>query len=189
MNSNLLVFWPTASMTDTEKLQASTRFIVYATVILYLYQRDPRIFAIALISIFVLYYSYKRQHPTEQLDISAMVEKFTNCNQPTRNNPVGNRLLGNGYLAKSPTCDNPELKEELVASRQIPQPQQELFGGIFERAFYTTPLAMHDWPAGQKNFAEFLGQPLAPNEPFCKDDTSNCQPSFTGRPGGGGGSV
>lgn len=190
MNYNLTVFWPTATMTDLEKLQASTRFIVYATVLLYAYQRDPRIFTIALVSIFVLYFSYKRQQrATATMPPSSDEPQTTEkCRQATEENPAGNRLLGRDYLASAPTCDEPDYINSLISQRQIMQPQQALFGGNFERSFMSTPLAMSDFAAGQKKFAEYLGQPLAPNKPFCKNDPSKCVASWTGRPGGAGGS-
>jgi hypothetical protein len=190
MNCDLTNFWPTASMSDLEKLQASTRFIIYATVLLYAYQRDPRIFTIALVSIFVLYFSYKRQQRATAVMPPASDEPQTTekCRQATEENPAGNRLVGPGYLASAPTCDQPDYINSLINQRQIMQPQQALFGGTFEREFYTTPLAMDDWAAGQKKFAEYLGQPLSPSEPFCKDDQSKCVASWTGRPGGAGGS-
>ena len=185
-----MVFWPMATMTDLEKLCASTRFIIYATVILYAYQRDPRIFTIALISIFVLYFSYRRQQrATATIQIVSDEPQTTKkCRQATEENPAGNRLLGPGYLASAPTCDEPDYINSLVNQRQIMQPQQALFGGNFERSFISTPLAMGDWAAGQKKFAEYLGQPLSPSQPFCKNDPSKCVASWTGRPGGGGGS-
>ena len=180
-----MVFWPTATMTDLEKLHASTRFIIYATVIIYAYQRDPRIFTIALVSIFVLYFSYRRQQHTVAFYETQVAPK---CRQATEENPAGNRMLSRDYLASAPTCDDPGYINALINQHQIMQPQQALFGGNFER-FNTMPLAMGDWAAGQKKFAEYLGQPLVPNEPFCKNDQSKCVASWTGRPGGAGGSL
>ena len=182
--SQMLVFWPSKTMTDAEKLNASTRFIIYASIIIYAIRRDPKVFPIGLVSIFVLVFCYKRQaqaayHTTEE---SAPTEK---CRLPTPENPAGNRLLGPGYLDSTPLCDDPDYINSMISQRQILQPQQALFGGEFDREFYSTPLAMDDWPAGQKKFAEWLGAPLPPNKNFCKNDPSKCVASWTGRPGGG----
>ena len=183
--SQMLVFWPSKTMTDAEKLNASTRFIIYASIIIYATRRDPKVFPIGLISIFVLVFCYKRQvqaayHTAEE---SVPTEK---CRLPTPENPAGNRLLGPGYLDSAPLCDDPNYINSMISQRQILQPQQALFGGEFDREFYSTPLAMDDWPAGQKKFAEWLGAPLPPNKNFCKNDPSKCIASWTGRPGGSG---
>jgi len=188
--SELLVFWPSKKMTDTEKLNASTRFIIYASVLIYYTHGDPRIFLIGLISILVLAFCFKRQNVAPYIVgretlIKPVPEK---CRQPTVDNPAGNRLLGPGYLDSAPLCDDPDYINSMIAQKQVMEPQQLMFGGQFEREFYSTPLAMDDWPSGQQKYAEFLGQPLPPNKNFCKNDSSKCSASWTGRPGGAGGS-
>ena len=185
--SQMLVFWPSKTMTDAEKLNASTRFIIYASIIIYATHKDPKVFPIGLLSIFVLVFCYKRQsqatfHDAQEPTLPAPTSK---CRLPTPNNPAGNRLLGPGYLDSAPLCDDPNYINSMISQGQILQPQQALFGGQFDREFYSTPLAMDDWPAGQKKFAEWLGAPLPPNKNFCKNDPSKCIASWTGRPGGG----
>ena len=183
--SDLLVFWPSKTMTDAEKLHASTRFIIYASVIIYYIRRDPRIFSVALVSIFVLIFSYRRQSVATHVPDIAVIEPVSpKCRMPTEENPAGNRLLGPGYLASAPLCDDPEYINAMISQKQITDPQQAMFGGQFDREFYSTPLAMKDWASGQGKFAEYCGQPLPPNKSFCKNDPSKCVASWTGRSGG-----
>ena len=183
--TNLLIFWPSSKMTDIEKLHASTRFIIYASLGIYLTQRDPRIFTIGLLSIFVLVFCYRRQQRATAIPpLDPQVSE--KCRAATENNPAGNRLLGRDYLASAPGCDDPAYINALINQGQPMEPQQYLFGSGLDKIINPTPLAHKDWAAGQGKFAEFLGQPLSPSKPFCKNDPSKCIASWTGRPGGGG---
>ena len=180
--SELMVFWPSKNMSNAEKLNASTRFIIYASVLIYFTRKDPRIFAIGLISIFVLVFCFKRESVATFVEKEEVSEE--KCRLPTKENPAGNRLLGPGYLDSAPLCDDPDKINSLISQKQVMEPQQLLFGGQFNREFYSTPLAMQDWASGQGHFAEFLGEPLPPNKNFCKNDPKKCIASWTGRPGG-----
>ena len=184
--SELLVFWPSKKMTDAEKVNASTRFIIYASVLIYYTHNDPRIFLIGLISIFVLVFCFKRQNAVAPYHSPVETTTPKKCRLPTEENPAGNRLLGPGYLDSTPLCNDPNYINSMISQKQVMEPQQLLFGGQFDREFYSTPLAMTDWPSGQQKYAEYLGQPLPPNKNFCKNDASKCIASWTGRPGGGG---
>ena len=188
--SELMVVWPSKNMTNAEKLNASTRFIIYASVLIYFTRKDPRIFAIGLISIFVLIFCFKREATATYIVQKETLteEPKEKCRQPTKDNPAGNRLLGPGYLDSAPLCDEPGKINAMISQKQVMEPQQLMFGGQFDRQFYSTPLAMQDWATGQGNFAEFLGEPLPPNKDFCKNNPKKCIASWTGRPGGAGGS-
>ena len=48
-------FWPTATQTVGERVNASTRFIIYACVILFVIQKDPRVLVMGGVSIGILY--------------------------------------------------------------------------------------------------------------------------------------
>ena len=52
----LLNFWPTATQTARERVAATTRFILYATCIIYIINRDVRVFALGILAIAILYY-------------------------------------------------------------------------------------------------------------------------------------
>ena len=41
-------FWPSKTQTSADRVNASARFIIYATCIIYLIRRDPRIFVLDL---------------------------------------------------------------------------------------------------------------------------------------------
>ena len=52
---NILKFWPDNSQTSAERINTSTRFILYATSIIYVMRRDVRIIALATMVIAVIY--------------------------------------------------------------------------------------------------------------------------------------
>ena len=55
---DLLTFWPNARQSAKERVLATSRFIIYAAVIVYLLNRDPRVFALAALALGVLYYMW-----------------------------------------------------------------------------------------------------------------------------------
>jgi hypothetical protein len=52
-------FWPTEKQTPKERALATTRFILYASCILYLIRRDVRILLVGGAAMFAVYYMYK----------------------------------------------------------------------------------------------------------------------------------
>ena len=56
--SELMNFWPTARQSAKQRVTATTRFILYATIVVYLINRDPRVFALGALALGVLYYMW-----------------------------------------------------------------------------------------------------------------------------------
>jgi hypothetical protein len=56
--SELMNFWPTAKQSAKERVMATTRFIIYATLVVYLINRDVRVFALGALAFGVLYYMW-----------------------------------------------------------------------------------------------------------------------------------
>jgi tagatose-1,6-bisphosphate aldolase non-catalytic subunit AgaZ/GatZ len=52
--NKVLKFWPTRKQTAAERVNSSTRFILYAASVLYLTRKDPRILVLALMVIAVI---------------------------------------------------------------------------------------------------------------------------------------
>jgi len=52
----LLEFWPTATQSARERVSATTRFVLYAMCIVYLLNKDPRVFALGALVLAILYY-------------------------------------------------------------------------------------------------------------------------------------
>ena len=98
-SSELLKFWPTAKQSAKERVYATTRFIIYATIIVYLLTRDPRMFALGALALGVLYYMW-----TANLIVDGRVRAAFEDGRvpslfrdevtlPTLDNPMGNVLM------------------------------------------------------------------------------------------------
>lgn len=58
-SDKILQFWPTDKQSPKERAYATTRFILYASCILYLIRRDVRILLVGALALFAVYYMYK----------------------------------------------------------------------------------------------------------------------------------
>ena len=58
-SDKILQFWPSSKQSAKERVYSTTRFILYASCILYLIRRDIRIIIMGTIALGVLYYMYK----------------------------------------------------------------------------------------------------------------------------------
>ena len=55
-SDELLEFWPTATQSARERVSATTRFVLYAMCIVFLLNKDPRVFALGALVLAILYY-------------------------------------------------------------------------------------------------------------------------------------
>jgi hypothetical protein len=173
----LLIFWPTASQTAQQRFLATARFIIYAACIVYIIQRDSRVFALAGLFLGVLYY----------LNINNMISdgrrKVANGRQanllqpdvslPTRDNPMANVLLTDYVdLPDRPTAAwYPSVRTEVQQEWSEIHPFEKIRDA--ERNFYTMPVSTI--PGDQTGFAEAsFGKKFSP---MCKDQGgSACDP-------------
>jgi hypothetical protein len=174
---DLLKFWPNSKQTAKERVLSTIRFIIYATCIVYLIQRDPRVFALGILVIAVLYYLQKNNMIVDGKR-SIANGRLPNILQPdvtlpTLDNPMGNVLL-NEYV------DNPDRPSAAWYPSVRAEIQQEWskihpFERIrdAERNFYTMPVSTI--PGDQTAFAEAsFGKKFSP---MCKDQGgSACDP-------------
>lgn len=79
------IFWPSRDQSADEKINASARFIIYSSVVVYLFTRDIRIFLLALVAITTI----------SILGVNNLIqEKFrSGCVRGTLDNPMGNFLM------------------------------------------------------------------------------------------------
>ena len=184
-SDKLLQFWPNASQSSTERAQATARFVIYATCIVYLIQRDVRIFALGALVIGVLFYMYRNQmirgmdsvrpaysdaRPTGMLGGPVQM--------PTLDNPMGNALLTDikDQPDRPPAAWYPSVANQVknVWSKIHPFDQDlgkdrgKLWQYDASSRFYTAPnngLIPND----QTAFAQAAyGVPFSPQ---CKDDS------------------
>lgn len=177
-------FWPTKNQSAAERVNATSRFIIYASVVIYVFQRDPRIFFLAAIVLSVLYLLFKTNMVPEekyQPNISEGRKPTPlrpSCQKPSKNNPLANVLLSD-YVTnpdRPPACNyetvKPLVKEYLDDS--FPADVADVYGtrNAAARAFYSMPATTI--PNNQTAFAEALyGKKF---RPLCRSDPAACDP-------------
>jgi hypothetical protein len=168
----LLVFWPTAYQSAKERAEATARFVIYASILVYVINRDVRVFALGGLVLAILYYLYTanmiadgsklRASGTDGRMPSALRPSVT---MPTLDNPMGNVLMTD-YI------DQPD-RPAAAWYPSVRQEVQNVWSQIHpferkrdaERNFYTVPSTTI--PNDQNAFAQAAyGKPFSP---FCKD--------------------
>jgi len=88
-------FWPSETLAPEQRINAASRFIIYATCVLYLINRDVRMFIIGGTALGVLYVMERsgmiKDHiPRPEQEQIGMTG---GCQQPSKENPMGNYLI------------------------------------------------------------------------------------------------
>jgi hypothetical protein len=189
---NLMDFWPSDRQSAKERVEATTRFIVYAVVLLFLIRRDSRVVLLGGLVLAVLYGLYFNNMIPEGARSAYVSKGLQGFTMPTVDNPMGNILMGEYSTDpnRSPAAWYPSVRKEVQTDFDIVHPFEK--GRDFERNFYTT--ASTTIPNDQAAFAQAAyGRPFAPQ---CRDTPGACDPEgnpnarFPERPqmrGGNGG--
>jgi hypothetical protein len=166
-SKELFTFWPTATQSARERVSATTRFILYAACLVYLITRDPRVFALGVVVLAVLYYLWKSNMISDGKLRSAIGDGRAgtllrpDVTMPTLNNPMGNVLLSD--YVENP--DRPAAAWYPSVRTQVQQVWSQIhpFERLrdAERNFYTVPATTI--PNDQTGFAQAAyGKPFAP---------------------------
>ena len=180
-SSEILSFWPNNKQSADERINASTRFILYLACILYLIKRDSRIMFLAFMILGLLYIFHKSGVVKDGISVSA-----GDCQSPTEDNPMANVLM-------TDYTDNPNRPEACF----YPTVQKDVKKWIdktfqFDSGRSRSPLPVHQRnaaarqfvsnpvtsiPGDQTAFAEWCyGKKFAP---LCRDG-GTCDPNYWG---------
>jgi hypothetical protein len=183
-------FWPTNKQSANERINSSTRFVLYTACVLYLINRDIRVIVLAILAIGILFLLYK-SGSVKDVGVSPPLINTTvaasDCQRPTSDNPLGNVLL-------SDYTDNPNRPEACWYPSVKPQVEEYLdntvkFGPArtrsptavyqrkaFARQFMTGPVS--SIPGDQTGFAEWCyGKKFSSQ---CRNDPKNCDADYWG---------
>lgn len=177
-------FWPTNEQTPVDRINAASRFIIYASCMIYLIRRDARIFVLGATVLSVIYILYKSKMIDESYGFSVDNEK---CQMPTVDNPMANvlitdftdapnRLEACYYSSVKPTVQNLNGNRVPFDSGRSRSPLPKYMRNAVERQFVSNPVT--DIAGDQTGFAEWLYGPK--NGPICKSDTQFCNPNARG---------
>lgn len=168
----LMDFWPSDRQTAKERVEATTRFIVYAVVILFLIRRDSRVVLLGALVLAVLYGLYFNNMIPEGARSAFVAKGLQGFTMPTVDNPMGNILMGeySSNPDRSPAAWYPSVREEVQTDFDIVHPFEKVRD--YDRNFYTT--ASTTIPNDQAAFAQAAyGRPFAPQ---CRDTPGACDP-------------
>jgi hypothetical protein len=182
----VLQFWPTKDQTPEDRINAASRFIIYACCIIYITRRDPRIFVLGATVLAVLYVMYKSKMIKETYGIATSGD-IAGCQMPTMDNPMGNVLITDYTDAPNrlEACYYPTVKPFVKSflDDRIPydagrsrSAMPEYQRNAAARQFVTT--AVSKIPGDQTAFAEWCYGPK--NGPMCKSDGGVCSPNARG---------
>jgi hypothetical protein len=165
-SSDLLKFWPTATQSADERVSATTRFILYAACVVYIINRDARIFALGALALAILYYMWNTNMIKDgKLRTTIGDARLASVFRPDVTLPTVENSMGNVLL--SDYVDNPDrpaaawypsmrAQVQSVWSQIHPFERQR----DAERNFYTMPSSTI--PNDQTGFAQAAyGKPFA----------------------------
>ena len=179
-------FWPNNDQTPEDRINAASRFVIYASCLIYLIRRDPRIFVLGATVLGVLYILYKSKMVKETYGMASS-GRINGCQMPTQDNPMGNVLITDYTDAPNrlEACYYPTVKPFVKSylddripydagrSRSaLPRYQRNAAA----RQFVTTPVS--NIPGDQTAFAEWLYGPK--NGDLCRNNPRMCDPDVRG---------
>lgn len=181
-------FWPNSSQSEGDRINATTRFIIYLTCIIYLMKRDIRVFVLAGMVISVLYVFHKNDMVKVEAEPEPMTTMYKpDCQLPTDDNPMANVLLSDytDNPNRDPACYYPTVRDQVKSKldNTIPYdcgrsrcPLPKYQRNASARQFVSAPNSTI--PSAQTDFAEWCyGKKF---QPLCRDDPSKCDPNFRG---------
>ena len=164
--SDLLTFWPTATQTGDQSVSATTRFILYAVCIVYIVNRDSRIFALGGIALAILYYMWTTNMIKDgKLRATIGDARQSTVFRPDATLPTADNSMGNVLL--SDYVDNPD-RPAAAWYPSVRTQVQQVWSQIHpferqrdaERNFYTMPASTI--PNDQTGFAQAAyGKPFS----------------------------
>jgi hypothetical protein len=170
-SDQLLNFWPSSSQSVKERTSATARFVIYASVIVYLINRDTRVLALGGLVLAILYYMWVSNMIKDSKVRPSYGDARTagplrgNVTMPTLENPMGNVLMTD-YIDqpdRPAAAWYPSVRTEVQQEWSQIHPFERKRDA--ERNFYTT--ASTTIPNDQTGFAQAAyGKPFSP---FCKD--------------------
>ena len=159
-NDELLKFWPTATQSARERTSATTRFILYAMCLLYILSRDPRVFALGVVALAVLFYMSKSNMISAGGPLRPTYGTDPNVTLPTMDNSMGNVLLTDDTddPNRPAAAWYPSVRDRVQAVWSQIHPFERQRDA--ERNFYTAPSSTI--PNDQTGFAyAAFGKPFA----------------------------
>ena len=185
-DNHLTEFFPNASQTLEERLNALVRFAFYVSVVLCMYFKKFTYFAFVALVLLLTYFMYKHRSKPRFGPAAAAIEKFDNeasdCKLPTLGNPFMNFTMADymnihpetkEIVKKTPACDprDPEVAKlvDTYFNNNLFRDVNDVFGKMnSQRQFFTMP-----WTGVIPDEAGDFKNWLYKTDKTCKE-TNNC---------------
>ena len=182
LTKRLEQFWATPEMTIEEKLNAMSRFVIYASFLLTFAKKDTDYLMYGFVCLVLIGFMWKRGAPAEIKKLliprhnfpkkTQFIKEKETCTKPTSDNPFGNVLMNeyNGSY-RPPACPYDEVKEQIndkFFDNIVREPYDVYNKRHNQRHFFTT--ANTQIPNNQTAFAEFAYG----TGPTCKEKGIEC---------------
>jgi len=182
-SDKLLSFWPSKTQSVSERVNATSRFVIYSGILLYLIKKDTRIPIIVIVTLCILFIMYRGK----------IIKKYSgddyvqSCQTPSKENPMGNVLLSD-YTDKPNrlgACMYDDVQDDVqkyvdstfpVSNTRSHSALPEYQRRAAARQFISAPVT--SIPGDQTSFAEWCYGKK--NRPLCRDDPSMCDPNARG---------
>tara|TARA_B100000674_G_scaffold72867_1_gene50331 strand:+ start:2597 stop:3238 length:642 start_codon:yes stop_codon:yes gene_type:complete len=174
----LLSFWPTSKQDAAERVNSTTRFILYVSAVLYALHKDSRILLLAMFSVGILYCFYKSEMISKPVEGESTSEGYAvqKCEAPSVENPMANVLMSDytEFPDRPSACYYPKVQKQVMnfLDDSFAKDVNDLYGkrNMAANRMYSMPATTI--PNDQTAFAEAAyGKKF---RPMCRDDSSFC---------------
>ena len=182
-SDKLASFWPSKNQSIAERINATSRFVIYSGIMLYVVKNDNRFPIVVLVTLCILFIMYRGK----------IVHEYYNngeeslCQKPTKENPMGNVLLSDykDQPNRLGACVYENVQDDVykymdntfpISNTRSRSALPEYQRRAAARQFITAPVSTI--PGDQTAFAEWCYGKK--NRPLCRDDASMCDPNARG---------
>ena len=140
-----LEFWPSRDMSFEERINAIVRFILYATILIYAWNRSPKYLVFGLVAIIIMSitYTFKPKKATTEDEDTVVAVESRACQMPTVDNPFGNFMLTDyDTPERPPACPYDEAKADIQDkfNTKLYRNTSDLYSTMAsDRQFYSMP--------------------------------------------------
>lgn len=153
---NLMKFWPSSKQAYDERINSTSRFIIYSSLVAYTLRRDVRILLLCILILVSIFLTYKLKPPVEK-----------SLTAPTMDNPMGNILMSD--YTRFPDRPRSNYDQESIHDKMVnifPENTRNA-----ERQFYGT--ASTTIPNDLDSFLDFTYSGLK-SRPNCRENQMAC---------------
>ena len=181
-SDKLASFWPSKNQSVAERINATSRFVIYSGIMLYVIKNDNRFPIVVIVTLCILFIMYRGKIVHEYYNGDVNV-----CQRPTKDNPMGNVLLSDykDQPNRVGACMYEDVQDDVykyvdntfpISNTRSRSALPEYQRKAAARQFITSPVTTI--PGDQTAFAEWCYGKK--NRPLCRDDPSMCDPNARG---------